>query len=292
VGVAFVGIPFYTLARYRRMAYAVDSLRKAGIIQRIRLADIDLVDLGDVDCPSITRDHGRENLKNFEEFLEGTRRVKNKLAGRIDSSEVTFCLGGDCAFVPGSLAGLKTIYRGKPGMVWLDAHGDFNIPETSPSGFVGGMPLAIACGRGPKLTEDIEAQRPLLDEKQVVHVGSRSLDPGEDDLLNGSVKLFPAAELRKLGAREVALQVIRFLRSSCDWIIAHLDVDVLDPSIMPGVDFPEPGGLSTQDVLEIFQALQSTGKLKVVDLTAFNPVLDKLKRGESLILDLAPRLVS
>jgi len=292
VGVAFVGIPFYTLARYRPMAYAVESLRKAGITQRIRLADIDLVDLGDVDCPSITRDHGRKNLKNFEEFLEGTRRVKNKLAGRIDSSKVTFCLGGDCAFVPGSLAGLKTVYRGKPGMVWLDAHGDFNIPETSPSGFVGGMPLAIACGRGPKLTEDIEAQRPLLDEKQVVHVGSRSLDPGEDDLLSGSVKLFPAAELRKLGAREVALQVIRFLRSSCDWIIAHLDVDVLDPSIMPGVDFPEPGGLSTQDVLEIFQALQSTGKLKVVDLTAFNPVLDKLKRGESLILDLAPRLVS
>ena len=292
MGVTFVGIPFYTLARYRSMADAVKSLRQAGIVQRIRTADNDLVDLGDVDCPIIERDHGMRNLRNFEEFLEGTRRVKDKLSGRIDNSRITFCLGGDCAYVPGSLAGIKRAYKGKPGMVWFDAHGDFNTPETSPSGFIGGMPLALACGRGPRLTEDIESQRPLLEEKRVVHVGSRSLDLGEDKLLAGSVKLFPAAELKKRGARPVAQDVSRFLSSSCDWIIAHLDVDVFDPSIMPGVNFPEPGGLSSQDVLEIFQALHSTDKLKVVDLTAYNPTLDKGNRGGSLVLELAPRLAS
>ncbi len=274
------------------MADAVKILRQVGIVQKIRSADNDLVDLGDVDCPSIERDHGRRNLRNFEEFLQGTHRVKDKLSGRIDNSRISFCLGGDCAFVPGSLAGLKTAYKGKPGMVWLDAHGDFNTPETSPSGFIGGMPLAIACGRGPRLTEDVESQRPLLDEKQVVHVGSRSLDPDESELLRSSVKLLSAVELKKRGAREVALEISRFLNSSCDWIIAHLDVDVFDPSLVPGVDFPETGGLSSQDVLEIFGSLQSTRKLKVVDLTAYNQSLDKENRGRSLLLDLAPRLVS
>jgi arginase len=292
VGVAFVGIPFYTLAKYRPMGDAVRSLRDAGIVEKIRSAGDDLIDLGDVDCPSIQRDRGRRNLRNFEEFLEGTRRVKDKLASRIDPSRAAFCLGGECAFVPGSLAGLKSVYKGNPGMVWLDAHGDFNTPETSPSGFIGGMPLALACGRGPRLTEDIESQRPLLDEKRVVHVGSRSLDPCEDELLKNSVKFFPATELKKRGPREVALEVGRFLSTSCDWIVAHLDVDVFDPSLMPGVDFPEPGGLSSEEVLEIFQALHSTGKLKVVDLTAYNPALDKGDQGRSLILDLAPRLVS
>ncbi|HEV2120727.1 MAG TPA: arginase family protein [Candidatus Bathyarchaeia archaeon] len=292
MGVSFVGIPFYTLAKYRRMGDAVKSLRRAGIVHRIKLADSELIDLGDIDCPSIKRDHGPENLRNFEEFVEGTRRVRDKLAEQATSSRITFCLGGDCAFVPGSLAGLKTVYKGKPGMVWLDAHGDFNIPDTSPSGFIGGMPLAIACGKGPRLTADIESQRPLLDEKNVIHVGSRSLDPGEDELLGGSVKLFPAAELKKRGAQEAALQIARFLGGSCDWVIAHLDVDVLDPSVMPGVDFPEQGGLSSQDILEIFHALHSTDKLKVVDLTAFNPGLDKGNRGRSLLLDLAPKLVS
>ena len=292
MGITFVGIPFYTLARYRAMGDAVPNLRKAGVVQRIKSADNELVDLGDVDCPSIVRDHGRKSLRNFEEFLEGTRRVKDKLAGQIDPSTITFCLGGDSAFVPGSLAGLKTVYEGKPGMVWLDAHGDFNTPETSPSGFIGGMPLALACGRGPRLGEDIESQMPLLEEKRVVHVGSRSLDPGEDEAIRSSVKLFPAEQLKKRGSREVATKIGKFLSDSSDWIVAHLDVDVFDPSFMPGVDFPEPGGLTDQDVLEIFRALQSTGKLKVVDLTAYNPALDKGNRGKSMVVDLAPRLVS
>jgi arginase len=273
------------------MRDAVPYLRNAGIVERIRSTNDELVDLGDVDCPSIERDHGPRNLRNFEEFLEGTRSVKDKLATQVDPSRITFCLGGDCAFVPGSLAGLKAVHRGKPGMVWLDAHGDFNTPATSPSGFIGGMPLALACGRGPRLTEDIESLRPLLEEKQITHVGSRSLDPGEDHSLRSSVKVFSARELKKRGAREVALQVARFLSDSSDWIIAHLDVDVFDPSLMPGVDFPEPGGLSSQDVLEIFRALRSTGKLKVADLTAYNPGLDKGNRGRSLLLDLAPKLL-
>ena len=292
MGVTFVGIPFYTLAKYRAMGDAVSNLWKAGVVQRIKSVDIDLVDLGDVDCPSIVRDHGPKNLRNFEEFSEGTRRVKDKLTGLVDPSRITFCLGGDCAFVPGSLAGLKTVYKGKLGMVWLDAHGDFNVPETSPSGFIGGMPLAIACGRGPRLPEDIESQRPLLEEKRVVHVGSRSLDLGEDETLQSSVKLFPAKEIKKRGLGEIAVQMARFLSDSSDWIVAHLDVDVFDPSIMPGVDFPEPGGLTDHDVLEIFQALQSTGKVRVVDLTAYNPTLDKGGRGRSLLLNLIPRLMS
>ena len=190
LGVTFVGIPFYTLAKYRAMGDAVPSLRKAGVVQRIKLADNDLIDLGDVDCPSIVRDHGRKNLRNFEEFSEGTCRVKDKLMGLVDLSRISFCLGGDCAFVPGSLAVLKNVYEGKPAMVWLDAHADFNIPETSPSGFIGGMPLAIACSRGPRLTSEIESRGPLLEEKRVVHVGSRSLGPGEDEALRSSVKLF------------------------------------------------------------------------------------------------------
>src|SRR5437667_34575 len=207
MGVTFVGIPFYTLAKYRAMGDAVSNLRKAGVVQRIKSVDNDLVDLGDVDCPSIVRDHGPKNLRNFEEFSEGTRRVKDKLTGLVDPSRITFCLG-------------------------------------------------------------------------------------EDETLQSSVKLFPAKEIKKRGLGEIAVQMARFLSDSSDWIVAHLDVDVFDPSIMPGVDFPEPGGLTDHDVLEIFQALQSTGKVRVVDLTAYNPTLDKGGRGRSLLLNLIPRLMS
>ncbi len=176
----------------------------------------------------------------------------------------------------------------------MDAHGDFNTPEnpeTTPSGFIGGMCLAFTYGRGPRLSPDIEASRPLLDEERVVHVGSRALDPGEDEALLNPVKLFSAKDVKKKGATEVARKAAKHLSDSSDWIIAHLDVDVLDPSVMPGVHFPEPGGLTSQDILEIFRALHSTGKLKVIDLTAYNPAGDPEKQGQSLLLDLAPRLV-
>ncbi len=176
----------------------------------------------------------------------------------------------------------------------MDAHGDFNTPEnpeTTPSGFIGGMCLAFACGPGRKLSPDIEASRPLLDEERVVHVGSRSLDPGEDEALLNSVKLFSTNEVKEKGAKEVARKAAKHLSDSSDWIIAHLDVDVFDPSIMPGVNFPEPGGLTSRDILEIFRELQSTGKLKVVDLTAYNPSMDPKGRDQSMLLELAPRLV-
>lgn len=290
--VTFVGIPFYSLAEYQGMGGAVQSLRDAGIVQRLRSGKVHVRDIGDVECPRIDRDHGPWNLRNYEEFVEGTRSVRDKLLKEADGSALTFCLGGECTFIVGSVAGLKKVYGGKPGIVWMDAHGDFNTPETTPSGFIGGMPLAIACGRGPRLSEDIESARPLLEEKRVVHVGARALDPGEDEALRKSVTVFDAEELRKKGARDVARQTAKVLDGSSDWIIAHLDVDVLDPLIMPGVNFPESQGLTDNDVLQIFRELNSTGKLRVVELTAYNPLNDRDRRGRSLLLDLAPKLAS
>jgi arginase len=290
--VTFVGIPFYSLAEYQGMGGAVQSLRDAGIVQRLRSGKVQVRDIGDVECPRIDRDHGPGNLRNYEEFIEGTRRVRDKLLKEADGSALTFCLGGECTFTVGSVAGLKKVYPGKPGIVWMDAHGDFNTPETTPSGFIGGMPLAIACGRGPRLPEDLENARPLLEEKRVVHVGSRALDPGEDEAIQSNVSVFDAEEVRKKGAREIARRTAKVLDESSDWIIAHLDVDVLDPSIMPGVNFPESNGLTESDVLQIFRELRSTGKLRAIDLTAYNPINDRDGRGRSLLLDLAPKLAS
>src|SRR5215472_5280160 len=124
MGIVFVGIPIYTLAKYRGMGEAVKVLRTAGIVNRLRSVDSQLSDLGDVDCPVIDRDAGPENTHNFDQFLDGTDRVRKKLSHGLDSSKLTFCLGGECAFIVGSLAALKTVNKGRPGMVWIDAHGD------------------------------------------------------------------------------------------------------------------------------------------------------------------------
>ena len=289
---SFVGIPIYTLAKYRGMSEAVTNLRSAGILSRLRSADPNLVDLGDVDCPRIEADLGSKTLHNFDEFLEGTRKVREKLVKGIDGTRLTFLLGGECSFIVGSTAALKIVHKGHPGIVWMDAHGDYNTPETTDSGFIGGMCLAMACGRGPRLTSELEAARPLLDPEYVVHIGSRSLDPGEDKALESNVKLITAKQVKKDGIGKVARQTAKHMNDSCDWIIAHLDVDVFDPSVMSSVDFPEPGGLRDYDILTIFRELHKTGKINAIDLTAYNPNLDKDGRGRSFLLDIAPKLVA
>ncbi len=289
---SFAGIPLYTLAMYRGMGESVASLREAGLLGRFRSIDPKVTDIGDVKCPRIETDHGPKNLQNFDKFLEGTRNVKDILSKGLDSSRLTFLLGGECSFIVGSTAALKTVHKGQPGIVWMDAHGDYNTPETTDSGFIGGMCLAMACGLGPKLTSELEAVRPLIDPERVVHIGSRNLDPGEDKALESNVKLITAKQVKKDGIGKVARQAAKHLTDSCDWVIAHLDVDVFDPSVMPGVDFPEPGGLTSHDILQVFRELHKTGKLKAIDLTAYNPNLDKDGRGRSLLLELAPRLVA
>ncbi len=289
--VTFVGIPFYTLAKYRGMGQAVETLRKAGIVQQLGSNRLPVHDIGDIKCPTISIDKGPRNLKNFDTFLEGTESVRRKLSEQASSSGVTFCLGGECAFIVGGLAGFETVHKGTPGVVWLDAHGDYNTPETSPSGFIGGMPLAIACGHGPQLTPDLERQRPLLDPHNVVHVGGRSFDPGEEQNLRSQTTVYDAKTVKKQTTKTIAKKTAEQLADTSDWIIAHLDVDVLDPTIMAGVNFPEPQGLDQNDITTIFHELQNTGKLRVVDLTAYNPAKDPYNKSRSVLLELAPKLV-
>lgn len=100
----FVGIPFYSLAKYRGMGSAVQNLRDAGIVQRLSSGKVQVRDIGDVECPRIDSDHGPRNLSNYGEFIEGTRRVRDKLLKEADGSALTFCLSGECTFIVGSVA--------------------------------------------------------------------------------------------------------------------------------------------------------------------------------------------
>src|SRR5262249_4513586 len=99
MGIVFVGIPIYTLAKYRGMGEAVKALRMAGIVNRLKSVDSQLSDLGDVDCPVIDTDTGAENTHNLDQFLDGANRVREKLSHGLDPSRLTFCLGGECAFI-------------------------------------------------------------------------------------------------------------------------------------------------------------------------------------------------
>lgn len=266
---ALLGAPFYSLAKYSGMGGGPGALRAGGILRALGGP----VDAGDARVDELIHDTS-EPAKNFRHFLASTESIRKKVHGIVAESLVV--LGGECSVVVGSLAGAIPGFKGKPGMVWMDAHGDFNTPETSPSGYVGGMCLAMACGRGPKLTPEVEALKPLLEEERLIHVGSRDLDPPEARAFESSpAKLYTAHQVRRMGGEDAAKEGARHLADSADWIFCHIDVDVIDPLEVPAVNYPTPGGLSTGDVAKMIRAMRMTGKMRVLELTSYNSAKDR-----------------
>lgn len=278
---ALFGVPFYTLASYKGMGDAPAALRRAGLVSALGGP----TDYGDLDLPPLKSDTVEGTTKNFTHFENCTHRIYD--ATRSMESDLIFVVGGECSVAPGSLAGLREAFPGNPGMLWIDAHGDFNTPETSPSGYIGGMCLAMTCGRGPRLGEEIEKHRPLVGEERLVHVGSRALDPPEVQAFNSSpAKLFTAQQVKKTGAAEVAEEAARHLANRSEWVACHLDVDVVDPAWIPAVNYPTPGGLTLYETATVIRALVKTEKMKLLELAAYNPSSDKDGSSAIAVVDL------
>jgi arginase len=273
------------------MGLAVKALRQLGLVEMLRKSSQSFSDLGDVDVPEIKTDSGPSNLKNFDSFVKSTKNTY-LVSSRVPEDDFVFCLGGECGLIVGTLAGFQNSFKGRPGVLWLDAHGDFNTPETTPSGFIGGMPLAMACGRGPKLFQQIDELQPLVSEEAVVHMGSRDLDPPEAEAMkNSPMKLYPAAYMRKEGVSKCAEEAGRHLDRIADWIICHLDLDAIDPLTIPAVDFPCKEGLKLEEVRAVVQAVQKTEKMKVFNLTAYDPTLDTGQQSSKTILNLISKIL-
>ena len=268
--VSVVGLPHYTLARHSGMGSAPGALRRAGLLSALGGS---VLDEGDVVLPHLEHDVLEGGAKNLSHFRNATAAIHESLRGL--KSDRTVLLGGDCSVAVGGLSGLSEAFGGKPSMLWMDAHGDFNVPESSPSSYIGGMCLAMACGRGPPLGAAVDARRPLLDEQRLVHLGSRALDlPEVKSFESSPAMLLSAGELRKRGAKKVGAEVSKRLADAGDWIACHLDIDVVDPDSILAVNYPSPGGLKPSEVSAVMAALASTGKLRMVDVAAYNPSLD------------------
>jgi len=276
-----LGAPVYTLTGYRGMGEAPAALRKAGIGTVFE----SLNDRGDVDIPHLKKDVQEGRTKNLDHFRDASARIFG--ATREQEEAPILIIGGECSETVGAMAGLGRAYGGKPGMLWLDAHGDFNVPETSPSGYIGGMCLAMACGMAVGLDLGIGQAPPPLAGERLVHVGSRALDPPEVIAFNSSpAKLFTAQQVKKTGSADVAEEAARHLDNRSDWIACHLDVDVVDPEIIPSVNYPTPGGLTTEETSMVIRMLIRTGKMRVLELTAYNPSMDRRGASAKRIIEL------
>ena len=199
-------------------------------------------------------------------------------------------LGGDHSIAVGSLAGSAAYFGGRGqrlGVVWLDAHADYNTAETTPSGNIHGMCLAISLGLGDSRLTEIAGPAPKLDARHVALVGTRDLDPAERDCLSASdVTVHTMRKIDELGIREVMRRAIDIAAHGTAGVHVQLDMDVIDPEDAPGTGTPVRGGMTYREVHLAMEMLADSGAVRALDVVEVNPILDERNRTAELALEL------
>lgn len=202
-------------------------------------------------------------------------------------------LGGDHSIVMGSLAGLKSYYDDKRiGVLYVDAHGDFNTPETSPTGNIHGECLAASAGYGLPELVNLYKEGRKVDPKNICYVGCRDLDVNEKKLMKeAGVTVFTMSDIDRMGFDTVVNKVKLFFKTHCDVVHISFDMDSLDPSIAPGTGVPVPGGMNYREGALLMEEMATLGMVKSMEIVEVNPILDVRNETAVMAVSLAARLL-
>ena len=262
------------------------AIRYAGLDERISQLGRRCEDWGNVvTAVAEATSVGDERMRYLPEIKATCDRIAELVARAVGEGYLPLVLGGDHSVALGTLGGLARA-RGPGGVLWFDAHGDLNRPDTSPSGNVHGMPLAAAMGLAGLEFQGEAYPLPAVEPRRVALVGVRSLDPGERELLAElDARVFTMSDLDRMGV-ETALREALDHVAGGRFVHVSLDMDVLDPDVAPGVGTPVRGGLSYREAhlaLELVAESGLAGSLEVVEV---NPILDRENQTAKLAVEL------
>jgi arginase len=262
------------------------AIRYAGLEARIRGLGRECSDLGNVrTAVAEASPVGDTRTRYLREILKACERVADKVAAAREESRMPVVLGGDHSVALGTLGGLARV-AGPGGVLWVDAHGDLNRPETSPSGNVHGMVLAAAMGLGGPAFEAEGIPFPSIDPSRVALVGVRSLDEGERGLLRDlKATVFTMSDIDRLGIEHAITKSLAKI-DGAGFVHVSLDMDVLDPDVAPGVGTPVRGGLSYREAHLAMELVAESGLMDSLEVVEVNPILDRENETAKLAVEL------
>jgi len=270
-----IGVPVDLGAGRRGVDMGPSAIRYASLQNKLEEMGNSIEDKGNIEVPiqemcKITD----PKLKYVDCIIPMGRRVAGAVATSMQAGHFPLVLGGDHSLSVGSIRGAAK--QKKLGVIWVDAHADFNTPETTPSGNIHGMPLAALCGLGdPRLVSLWDETPPILDPQRVAVIGARDLDPGEkQNLLLAGVMVQSMEQIDRLGMLTALEQAIERVSKDVDGIYLSFDMDALDPRHASGVGTPVPGGLTFREAHLACEVVAETGKLIGMDMVEVNPILD------------------
>jgi arginase len=268
------------------------AIRIANVGPRLRQLGYDVEDMGNVRVAvreSVAAPSDGK-IKYLREIVDATKELKGMVYGALKAGAMPLTLGGDHSLAIGSIAGVAKFYgeqKQKIGVIWLDAHGDINTPETSGSGNIHGMPLAHVLGVGNKDLLALGDHTPMVDSSRTVLIGIRDLDPGERNAIREQgVRAFTMRDVDEMGMRNVIQEAIKIATNGTAGFHLSFDVDCMDPREAPGVGTAVRGGTTYREGHLAMEILHDSGKMLAMDITEVNPVLDTSNQTADLAAEM------
>ncbi len=277
--VHIIGVPLDLGAPRRGVDMGPSALRIADVGPRLAALGYDVVDRGNLASPiPETKASGHERKKYIREIARVCQRLFQTARVSHEANALPIVLGGDHSLAAGSVTATVVDRRRRgdtPGLIWVDAHGDMNTPDTSDSGNVHGMPLAALLGSEPTELSHIGDLSPTVSPARTVLVGVRNLDAQERQrIVTSGVHVFTMKDIDRDGIAEVADRALRIANARTGGVHVSFDLDVCDPAIAPGVGTPVKGGLSYREAHLLMETIADSGALRALDLVEVNPILD------------------
>ncbi len=283
-----IGVPIDLGADRRGVDMGPSAIRYAHLQQKLEDLGYDVEDKGNVEVPIAEMCRISEpKLKYIDCIIPMGRRVSGAVSTSMQAGNFPLVLGGDHSLSVGSIRGAAR--NRKIGVIWVDAHADFNTPETTPSGNIHGMPLAALCGLGDaRLVQLWDETVPVIDPQRVAVIGARDLDPGEKrNLREAGVMVMGMEQLDRIGIVSALEKAIERVSREADGIYLSFDMDSLDPRHASGVGTPVTGGLTYREAHLVCELVAETGKLIGMDIVEVNPILDVQNQTAALAVEFA-----
>jgi arginase len=285
--VAIIGAALDLGAGRRGVDMGPSAIRYAGLHERLDGMGYDVLDWSDVQTAVLEATEEKDSdARYLPEIKAACARIANLVGMAVAQGAIPIVLGGDHSVAIGTLGGLARATGHPGGVLWIDAHGDMNTPETSPSGNVHGMPLAAALGLTDGRFASDAWTLPAVEPQRVALVGLRAVDARERDRIRQlGVSAYTMSDVDRIGIERAIRESLTRI-AGAGFVHVSLDMDVLDPDFAPGVGTPVRGGLSYREAhlaLELVSESGLAGSLEVVEV---NPILDRENATASLAVEL------
>ncbi len=286
-----IGVPLDLGQDRRGVDMGPSAVRVAGLAARLEGLGFSVEDAGNVIVPMPEQKApGNPKAKYLKEIAATCKKQAEWVLTTLEDGALPLVLGGDHSIAVGTVSGVSEFYRRRQqraGLLWLDAHGDFNTPETTPSGNIHGMPLACLLGIGPKELSGLFGFAPKVAAENTVLIGVHDLDAEERRLLRQTgVKVATMRDLDERGMRAVLEEAIAVATNGAEGFHCSLDMDFIDAAFAPGVGTPVRGGVTYREAHLAMEIIADSHNLLSLEVVEVNPVLDERNRTAELAVEL------